>query len=55
MGIGRALASDTSQDLVAGQHSMQKALIKALREGDLDTVTRVLSRERAREDQEREN
>lgn len=41
---GRGLASKTGQELVAGQTQWQKALAKALREGDTAKYTQLLSR-----------
>lgn len=45
--VGRAVASDMFQDLLAGQTELQRAIRKALEEGDLATYNRLIAREAA--------
>jgi hypothetical protein len=47
LGVGRGIASDSFQDLLAGQAQWQKDLRKALEQGDYARVTQILSRQAA--------
>jgi hypothetical protein len=47
MGIGKMIGSDAVQDILAGQGPRQMAMAKAIREGNLDMITRILSRQAA--------
>ncbi len=44
LGVGRAIAADSTQDFLAGQTDWQKKLAKALREEDFATYNQILSR-----------
>jgi hypothetical protein len=44
IGIGKMIGSNTTQDLLAGQSSKQRAIAKALREGDMDKYTQLIAR-----------
>lgn len=52
IGIGRGIASDAVQDMLAGQAKWQNELRAAIMRGDYERVTRILSREIAREQEE---